>query len=261
MDHDGDADQLLTDAVVEVEAESLALVVADVDLVAGEAAEALLAAAELVERRLQRRLRALAFGDVDRGPENRRRAFELGRDRGELDPARLAALRPDAVVEARGKLLAALASHPAFAGERAIVRMQNVPERHREMLGFGVAHHRDRRGIHVAEACPLEHEERRRDGLGDHAKLRFALGEPRVDGDALGDVAADAAHAGERAVGGEDPRAERFDPAWPPRRDAMDADDARRLAGRHAREPLLERRVGGTGDDALRDQAADQLVA
>ena len=56
MDHDGDADQLLTDAVVQVEAEALALVVADVDLVAGETPEALFAPAELVERGLQRRL-------------------------------------------------------------------------------------------------------------------------------------------------------------------------------------------------------------
>ena len=89
----------------------------------------------------------------------------------------------------------------------------------------------------------------------------LAFGEPRVDGDALGDVAADATHAGERAVGGEYPRAERFDPARPRAVTAMDADDARRLAGRDAREPLLERRVGRTGDDALRDQAADHLVA
>ncbi len=67
LDQHRDAEELLAHVVVQVEAESLALLLADRRLMLGEEPQTLLAAAQLLERRAQRLLRGAALGDVAAG--------------------------------------------------------------------------------------------------------------------------------------------------------------------------------------------------
>src|SRR5882724_1721078 len=148
----------------------------------------------------QRLFRKLSLGYVESGPQHRGLAFKLHRSGREIDPTLLAAFGDELQLITGGNPLSSKPRQTSVFDHLTMIGMDQLPKVHRKELplripamGFCVR-------IGIYEFGVLEDNDRRRYGLGQQPKFRFALAKGFFRSPAFGDVNVDAQNAADFSI-------------------------------------------------------------